>query len=154
MLLNLVQKISYFPDFQCHWWMMVFIVVSKMSDTWAYCTGQLIGRTKMIPRVSPGKTWEGFAGGIIFSMVAAWLFVHFAEGPFKNVPLAHALSLGVVLGVGSVFGDLVESLFKREAGMKDSGSFFPSVGGILDILDSLLFNAPLMYLYLKYILPS
>ena len=60
----------------------------------------------------------------------------------------------MVLGVGSVMGDLVESLFKREAGMKDSGSFFPSVGGILDILDSLLFNAPLMYVYLKYILPS
>ena len=74
-------------------------------------------------------------------MVAAWLFVHFADTPFKNVPLAHALGLGVVLGVGSVFGDLVESLFKREAGMKDSGSFFPSVGIILDILDSLLLNA-------------
>ena len=66
----------------------------------------------------------------------------------------HALILGVVLGVGSVLGDLVESLFKRESDMKDSGSFFPGVGGILDILDSLLFNAPLMYLYLKYILPS
>ena len=154
LLLNVLQKIRYFPDLEGHWWLMFFIVVSKMSDTGAYCTGQLIGRTKMIPRVSPGKTWEGFAGGIVFSMVAAWLFVHFADTPFKNVPLAHALGLGVVLGVGSVLGDLVESLFKREAGMKDSGSFFPSVGGILDILDSLLFNAPLMYLYLKYILPS
>lgn len=154
LLLNVLQKIRYFPDLQGHWWLMFFIVVSKMSDTGAYCTGQLIGRTKMIPRVSPGKTWEGFAGGIVFSVVAAWLFVHIADAPFKNVPLTHLFGLGVVLGVGSVLGDLVESLFKREAGMKDSGSFFPSVGGILDILDSLLFNAPLMYLYLKYILPS
>jgi phosphatidate cytidylyltransferase len=154
MLLNVLQKIRYFPDLEGHWWLMFFIVVSKMSDTGAYCTGQLIGRTKMIPRVSPGKTWEGFAGGIVFSVVAAWMFLHFAGEHFGTMPLMHALILGVVLGVGSVFGDLVESLFKRESDMKDSGSFFPGVGGILDILDSLLFNAPLMYLYLKYILPS
>ena len=82
------------------------------------------------------------------------MFLHFAEEHFGVMPLMHALILGVVLGVGSVLGDLVESLFKRESDMKDSGSFFPGVGGILDILDSLLFNAPLMYLYLKYILPS
>ena len=154
LLLNVLQKIRYFPDLEGHWWLLFFIVVSKMSDTGAYCTGQLIGRTKMIPRVSPGKTWEGFAGGIVFSVVAAWMFLHFAGAHFGAMPLMHALVLGVVLGVGSVLGDLVESLFKREAEMKDSGSFFPGVGGILDILDSLLFNAPLMYLYLKYILPS
>ena len=154
MLLNVLQKIRYFPDLEGHWWLMFFIVVSKMSDTGAYCTGQLIGRTKMIPRVSPGKTWEGFAGGIAFSVLAAWMFLHFAGEHFGAMPLMHALILGVVLGVGSVLGDLVESLFKRESDMKDSGSFFPGVGGILDILDSLLFNAPLMYLYLKYILPS
>jgi len=154
MLLNVLQKIRYFPDLEGHWWLMFFIVVSKMSDTGGYCTGQLIGRTKMIPRVSPGKTWEGFAGGIAFSVVAAWMFLLFAREHFGAMPLMHALILGVVLGVGSVLGDLVESLFKRESDMKDSGSFFPGVGGILDILDSLLFNAPLMYLYLKYILPS
>ena len=154
MLLNVLQKIRYFPDLEGHWWLMFFIVVSKMSDTGAYCTGQLIGRTKMIPRVSPGKTWEGFAGGIVFSVMAAWMFLHFAGEHLGAMPLMHALILGVVLGVGSVLGDLVESLFKRESDMKDSGSFFPGVGGILDILDSLLFNAPLMYLYLKYILPS
>ena len=154
MLLNVLQKIRYFPDLEGHWWLMFFIVVSKMSDTGAYCTGQLIGRTKMIPRVSPGKTWEGFTGGIAFSVVAAWMFLNFAGEHFGAMPLMHALILGVVLGVGSVLGDLVESLFKRESDMKDSGSFFPGVGGILDILDSLLFNAPLMYLYLKYILPS
>lgn len=154
MLLNVLQKIRYFPDLEGHWWLMFFIVVSKMSDTGAYCTGQLIGRTKMIPRVSPGKTWEGFAGGIAFSVLAAWMFLYFAGENFGAMPLMHALILGVVLGVGSVLGDLVESLFKRESDMKDSGSFFPGVGGILDILDSLLFNAPLMYLYLKYVLPS
>ena len=158
LLLNLLQKIRYFPgDIQGvggNWWVLFFIVVSKMSDTGAYCTGQLIGKNKMIPRVSPGKTWEGFAGGIIFSVITAWLFHHFASDHFTSMPLSHALILGVLLGVGSVAGDLIESLIKREAEVKDSGHFFPGVGGALDLLDSLLFNAPIMYIYLKYILPS
>jgi phosphatidate cytidylyltransferase len=64
----------------------------------------------------------------------------------------HAIVLGVVLSVGAVVGDLIESLFKREAGVKDSGKFFPGIGGILDLLDSLLFNAPIMYLYLRHVL--
>jgi phosphatidate cytidylyltransferase len=64
----------------------------------------------------------------------------------------HAIILGIVLGVGAVVGDLIESIFKREAGVKDSGRFFPGIGGILDLLDSLLFNAPIMYLYLRHVL--
>jgi len=158
LLLNLLQKIRYFPgdvqSIEGSWWLIFFIVVSKMSDTGAYCTGQLIGRNKMIPRVSPGKTWEGFGGGIVFSVITAWLFHYFAGDHFTSMPLSHALILGMLLGVGSVAGDLVESLMKREAGVKDSGQFFPGVGGVLDLLDSLLFNAPIMYIYLKYILPS
>ena len=94
MLLNVLQKIRYFPDLEGHWWLMFFIVVSKMSDTGAYCTGQLIGRTKMIPRVSPGKTWEGFAGGIAFSVVAAWMFLHFAGEHFGAGPLAVLFLVG------------------------------------------------------------
>jgi phosphatidate cytidylyltransferase len=77
-----------------------------------------------------------------------------ASDHFGLMPLSHVLILGVLLGVGSVAGDLVESLFKREADVKDSGHFFPGVGGVLDLLDSLLFNAPIMYFYLKYVLPS
>ena len=161
LLLNLLQKIRFLPEvlpgyssLEGHWWLLFFILVTKMSDTGAYCTGQLIGKTKMIPRVSPGKTWEGFFGGIAFSVITAWLFQYYFGLHFGKMPLNHALILGVLLGVGSVIGDLVESLMKREAGVKDSGSFFPGVGGILDLLDSLLFNAPLMYLYLMYVLPK
>lgn len=161
LLLNLLQKIRFLPEvlpgysgLEGHWWLLFFILVSKMSDTGAYCTGQLIGKTKMISRVSPGKTWEGFSGGIAFSVITAYLFHHYFGSHFGKMPLNHALILGVLLGVGSVIGDLVESLMKREAGVKDSGSFFPGVGGILDLLDSLLFNAPLMYLYLMYVLPK
>ena len=66
--------------------------------------------------------------------------------------LTHSIILGIVLSIGAVVGDLIESLFKREAGLKDSGSMFPGIGGILDLLDSLLFNAPIMYLYLRHVL--
>ena len=149
-LLNVLQKIRYFPELDGAWWLLYFIVVSKMSDTGAYCTGQLIGKRKMIPRVSPGKTWEGFVGGIVFSVASSWAFLHFAGGHFGGFTLAQALTLGALLGVSSVAGDLIESLMKREAGLKDSGGFFPGVGGVLDLLDSLLFNAPLMYLFLRY----
>lgn len=150
LLLNVLQKIRFFPDLDGAWWLLYFIVVSKMSDTGAYCTGSLIGKHKMIPRVSPGKTWEGFAGGILFSIASSWAFLHFAGDHFAGFTLPQALALGALLGVGSVAGDLVESLIKREAGVKDSGGFFPGVGGMLDLLDSLLFNAPFMYLFLKY----
>ena len=149
LLLSVLQMIRYFDD-QGHWWLLYFIVVSKMSDTGAYCVGSLIGKHKMIPRVSPGKTWEGFAGGIAFSVLASWAFFQFGPEHFQEIKIGWALGLGAVLGVGSVLGDLIESLMKREADVKDSGSFFPGIGGILDLLDSLLFNAPIMYLVLKY----
>ena len=76
---------------------------------------------------------------------------------FQAMPgmnLTHAVVLGILLSLAAVIGDLIESLFKREAGVKDSGKWFPGVGGILDLLDSLLFNAPIMYLYLRYVLTS
>jgi phosphatidate cytidylyltransferase len=106
----------------------------------------------MIPRISPGKTWEGFAGAILIATAASLVFAHFLGGRMAGMNGKHAVILGVVLGVGAVVGDLIESLFKREAGAKDSGGFFPGIGGILDLLDSLLFNAPIMYLYLRHVL--
>ena len=150
-MLNLMQKIRYGAE-SGEWWLLFFIVVTKMSDTGAYCVGSLIGRHKMMQRVSPGKTWEGFAGAIVFSLGGAVAFFHFGEDKFPHFSFVAAAGLGLVLAVGSVIGDLVESLFKREAGVKDSGGYFPGIGGILDLLDSLLFNAPLMYLYLRYVL--
>ena len=106
----------------------------------------------MIPRISPGKTWEGFGGAILTSVLASLLFAHLARGHLIGMTVTHAVILGVVLGVAAVVGDLIESLFKREAGVKDSGKYFPGIGGILDLLDSLLFNAPIMYLYLRHVL--
>jgi phosphatidate cytidylyltransferase len=106
----------------------------------------------MIPRISPGKTWEGFGGAIVVSTLASVLFAHFAASKMPEMKLVHAICLGVILSTAAVVGDLIESIFKREAGVKDSGNFFPGIGGILDLLDSLLFNAPLMYLYLRHVI--
>ncbi|MGA3266991.1 MAG: phosphatidate cytidylyltransferase [Verrucomicrobiota bacterium] len=153
-LLNFVQKINFFPGLGDggKFYVLYFILVTKFSDTGAYVVGSLIGRHKMIPRISPGKTWEGFAGAILVSTAASLIFVHFLGDRMAGMNLLHAAVLGVLLGSTAVVGDLIESLFKREAGVKDSGTLFPGIGGILDLLDSLLFNAPLMYLYLRHIL--
>ncbi len=151
-LLNFIQKINFFPKIDGHHYILYFILVTKFSDVGAYCTGSLIGKHKMIPRISPGKTWEGFGGAIVISTGASLIYAHFAGDHLLGMNWMHATILGIVLSIGAVIGDLIESLFKREAGLKDSGGFFPGIGGILDLLDSLLFNAPLMYLYLRHVL--
>jgi phosphatidate cytidylyltransferase len=112
----------------------------------------MIGKHKMIPRISPNKTWEGFGGAIVISTLASVLFANLAGHRLAGMTWIHAVILGIVLSAAAVLGDLIESLFKREAGLKDSGQFFPGIGGILDLIDSLLFNAPLMYLYLRHVL--
>jgi phosphatidate cytidylyltransferase len=153
-LLNFIQKINFYPGLQGNgaYYILYFILVTKFSDLGAYCVGSLIGKHKMIPRISPGKTWEGFGGAIVISTGASVLFAYLAGPKLVGMNLLHAVILGIVLSLSAVVGDLIESLFKREAGVKDSGRFFPGIGGILDLMDSLLFNAPIMYLYLRHIL--
>ena len=152
-LLNFIQKINFFtPNVEGHFYLLYFVLVTKFSDCGAYAVGSLIGKHKMIPRISPGKTWEGFAGAILVSAAASVVFAQLAGAHLRGMTPGHAVILGVILSIGAVVGDLIESLFKREAGLKDSGRLFPGIGGILDLLDSLLFNAPLMYLYLRHIL--
>lgn len=157
-LLNFIQKINFLPTLPLHpvidgrFYVLYFIVVTKFSDLGAYCTGSLIGRHKMIPRISPGKTWEGLGGAVVVSTLASLVFAHLAGPRLAGMNAVHAVVLGVILSLAAVVGDLIESIFKREAGVKDSGRFFPGIGGILDLLDSLLFNAPLMYLYLRHVL--
>lgn len=136
------------------------VLVVKASDIGAYAVGSTLGRHKMFPRISPGKTWEGLAGGfaagIAASMALYWHLhnpdpaVHAAEFGRLSLTSGHALFLGAFLSAIGVIGDLVESLLKRSAGMKDSGRLFPGMGGILDVLDSLLFAAPALYFYLRW----
>jgi phosphatidate cytidylyltransferase len=151
-LLNFIQKIFFFQGVDGRFYVLYFIMVTKFSDTGAYVVGTLFGRHKMIPRISPGKTWEGFAGAIIVATGASLALATLAGDRLAGMNWVHAIILGILLSMTAVLGDLIESLFKREAGVKDSGRLFPGMGGILDILDSLLFNAPLMYLYLRHIL--
>ncbi|HNT14678.1 MAG TPA: phosphatidate cytidylyltransferase [Verrucomicrobiota bacterium] len=153
-LLNFFQKINFFPGLNGNgkYFLLYFILVTKFSDTGAYAIGSLLGRHKMIPRISPAKTWEGFVGALVVATGASLVYVHFLQDNLPRMTLLHAVILGGILGTTAVLGDLIESIFKREAGVKDSGRFFPGIGGILDLLDSLLFNAPLMYLYMRYVL--
>jgi phosphatidate cytidylyltransferase len=153
-LLNFIQKINFFPGLggDGKFYVLYFLLVTKFSDMGAYLVGSLIGKHKMIPRISPAKTWEGFVGAIFVSAGSSLLFVHFFGSHMYGMNTLHAIILGAVLSSTAVIGDLIESLFKREAGVKDSGRFFPGIGGALDLIDSLLFNAPIMYLYLRHIL--
>ncbi len=153
-LLNFIQKINFFGQggVEGPYYVLYFVVVTKFSDCGAYAVGSLLGRHKMIPRISPGKTWEGFGGAMIVATAASVIFARCAGAHLAGMTPRHSILLGLILSGGAVVGDLIESLFKREAGLKDSGHFFPGIGGILDLLDSLLFNAPLMYLYLRHVL--
>lgn len=156
-LLNFIQKINFFPGLGADgrdgkYYVFYFILLTKFSDTGAYVVGSLIGKHKMIPRISPGKTWEGFVGALAVSTGASLVFVHYFRNHMPGMSQMHAVILGLILSSTAVIGDLIESLFKREAGVKDSGKMFPGIGGILDLLDSLLFNAPIMYLYLRHVL--
>ena len=153
-LLNFIQKINFFPGIGDNgkYFVLYFILVTKFSDTGAYAIGSLLGRHKMIPRISPAKTWEGFGGAILVATGASLAFSIVFADKMPGMKPWHAIILGVILSATAVVGDLIESLFKREAGVKDSGNFFPGIGGILDLLDSLLFNAPIMYLYLRHVL--
>lgn len=116
-----------------------------LNDTGAYCVGSTLGRHKMFPRLSPKKSWEGFAGGLAFCLgagAAAWAWYNFTGW---SLPIW--LGLGLTVCLFSTWGDLFESMLKRNVGVKDSGNIIPGHGGILDRIDSLLFVAPALLLY-------
>jgi phosphatidate cytidylyltransferase len=121
-----------------------FFLVIMGSDTGAYYTGRALGRHKLAPAVSPGKTWEGAVGGMLASLLMAVLAHYWF---FKEVPLKWALPLAALMNVLGVLGDLTESALKRGAGAKDAAQILPGHGGLLDRLDSLLFNAPVLYYF-------
>ena len=124
-----------------------FILVIFGSDTGAYFTGRAIGKNKLAPSISPGKTYEGLAGGLIVSAAAAalatWWF-------FPELPYQWSVPLALVLAAVGVLGDLAESALKRGAGAKDAASILPGHGGFLDRLDSLLFGAPILYYFARF----
>jgi len=132
---------------QGSWLVLFLILVTKMGDVGAYVVGNVIGRHTLVSRISPRKTVEGFVGAVLVSGITAVL-----AQPMLGRPLAPAwgLLLGLFLGVCGQLGDLAESLLKRDCQVKDTGSLIPGLGGVLDVLDSLLFTAPLFYGVLIY----
>jgi phosphatidate cytidylyltransferase len=120
------------------------LLVVWLGDTGAYYVGKRFGRHKLSPRISPKKTMEGLAGGVTASVAAA-VIIHFTF--FRTFPLHHAIIAGVILSIAGVIGDLTESMWKRSAAVKDSGTLLPGHGGVLDRFDSILFTAPILYCY-------
>lgn len=120
------------------------LIVVWLGDAGAYYLGKRFGKHKLSPRISPKKTVEGLAGGVITSVIAA-VIIHFTF--FPQMQLIHAIVVGVILSVTGVIGDLAESMWKRSAAVKDSGTLLPGHGGFLDRFDSILFTAPILYVY-------
>ena len=142
------------PDGDGRYVLFYMILVVKVTDMAAYATGCSIGRHKLIPRLSPAKTWEGCAGGVLGGLITSLLFWRLADGQVGPMTLgiADAVILGIVLPVAGIVGDLIESMLKRAANVKDSGTWLKGMGGVLDVLDSLLFAAPILYIYILVVL--
>jgi phosphatidate cytidylyltransferase len=130
------------------------VVLTWLNDSGAFFAGKAFGKRKLMPSVSPGKTWAGAVGALVTSVLGTWLAMRFVIGPLTGLgmTMVGVVVFGVTLSVAAQVGDLVESMLKREAGVKDSSSLIPGHGGVLDRVDSLLFTVPLAYVLLDYLL--
>jgi phosphatidate cytidylyltransferase len=136
------------PLEQGAWRILLLLVVTMVADTAAFFVGHAFGRRRLAPSVSPGKSVEGAVGGIAGGIAGAFVVRHLG---LPDMPAVHAAALGAAVAAMGIVGDLDESLIKRWAGVKDSGTLFPGHGGMLDRLDSLLFGAPVLYYYFQYV---
>jgi phosphatidate cytidylyltransferase len=129
-------------------WIILMIFATWICDTAAYVFGSYFGRHKLMPRISPNKSIEGTVAGFIFAIIIAWIcHMWFIE----NLRLLDSLIIGAITGIFGQYGDLFESMIKRDVGVKDSSNVIPGHGGILDRFDSLTLTAPLVYLYLAFV---
>ena len=131
---------EYTPDL-----LLGFFILSWSNDTFAYLTGLTFGRHRLFERISPKKSWEGFFGGLICTVALSFLVARL----FPVLPFYHWMAVAAIIVVFGVYGDLIESLLKRNLKIKDSGRFLPGHGGILDRFDAVLLAAPMVYFYLK-----
>lgn len=126
---------------------LYLVFLTQFNDVMQYTWGKLFGSHKIIPKVSPNKTWQGFAGGVMTTIILAMILAPWLT-PFT---LLQASLAGLIIGVGGFIGDVIISALKRDLGVKDSGSLLPGHGGLLDRLDSLLYTAPLFFHYIYYL---
>lgn len=159
--MGLIVKIMYFftfdgkpdPHAQGSWWIIYLIAVTKSADIGGYIVGSLFGKRKLALKLSPNKTLEGALGGLLVSCLVSILIVFLGKkfgAVFEQLSYVLALLIGLIIGILGQLGDLAESFLKRDAGVKDSNTI-PGVGGVLDMVDSLLFTAPVVYLFLRII---
>ncbi len=151
LLLTFVVQIAFGANHQGLLALLSLVVVVKMGDTGAYTIGRLFGQHKMTPQLSPGKTWEGAVGALLFAVLGSWATFNLLRPHLLTDagggPLAWQwITYGLLVGITGMLGDLAESLLKREGGRKDSSTWMPGLGGVLDVLDSILFAAPVAYL--------
>jgi len=157
-LFNFITKIVYLTprsssgQLTGQFYVLYLIAVTKFADMGAYLTGSAIGRHLMIPHISGKKTWEGFSGAIVFALFCSLGLFKLMPGHLPALTWTHATILGLLLGFAAVLGDLAESIIKRSTDVKDSGNLLPGIGGALDLLDSLLFTAPLLFFYLRLVI--
>lgn len=139
--------------------LLALFIVLWVNDSGAYIVGSLMGKRKsgnhkMFPRVSPAKSWEGLIGGFVFDLLAGYIFFRVgwtSDLHLTAYPLLNSLLFALTIGIFGTLGDLIESLFKRTLGVKDSGKFLPGHGGVLDRFDSLLLAVPVVYLLFVYL---
>jgi len=132
------------------WWIAYLLITTKITDTGAFLIGKRFGKQKLAPFISPQKTWEGALGGLIFALVTSILITLTASlvGGAFSLTFVQSIWLGAGIGILGQCGDLSESLLKRDGGIKDSNQL-PGLGGMLDMVDSLVFTTPLVYIFLK-----
>ena len=129
-------------------YVIILLIAVSLTDVVAYVVGSLIGRHKLVPKVSPKKTWEGSIGGLVAALLGMWVFYWMRQRGvvlFPEWSLARYLIIGVALSISAQIGDLTESCLKRSANTKDSGTLFPGHGGVLDRCDGYLFAGPILY---------
>ena len=157
-LFNFITKIVYLTPRSStgqvtgQFYVLYLIAVTKFSDMGAYLTGSAVGQHLMVPHISAKKTWEGFFGAIVLALLCSLGLFKLMPGHLSVLNWTHATILGVLLGFAAVLGDLAESIIKRSTDVKDSGNLLPGIGGALDLLDSLLFTAPLLFFYLRLVI--
>lgn len=153
-LTHLLANPSFLPDYEggYMWFTLLGIMILQWtSDTFAYLTGITIGKHPLFARHSPKKSWEGFCGGLVFSILAGYVIGTYGDTPFDVVDW---IVMGAMVPVTGTLGDLTESMFKRSTGIKDTGTIMPGHGGLLDRFDSLIMSVPflLAYLLIKYLI--
>ncbi|HLW36633.1 MAG TPA: CDP-archaeol synthase [Chthoniobacterales bacterium] len=157
-LFNFITKILYLTPRSTNgivtgqFYVLYLVAVTKFSDMGAYLTGSVIGRHLMSPHISAKKTWEGFFGALVFALMCSLALFKLMPVHLSLLTWTHATILGLFLGFAAIIGDLAESIIKRSTGVKDSGNLLPGIGGALDLVDSLLFTAPLLFFYLRLVI--